>query len=290
MKRMPGRHSHHYRLRRARLLVDLVSYLGTIALLPALMLGGISDVWNAIWDKTIGVAENVVNYVKSALETFWNWLWETAIYPIYQAIRGAVGAVVSTLNQFMKDVGSTFWDTWGRITSGISTAIGWASENILYWYHQAEGLVNSAAGWLGGQVSDLWSNVRGMADTIYHSLIEPIWHHLESLPGWIMDNLVTPAIHALGDIAGMAWRAVQPILQPYIDWIDGIKNTIGTAWDMVVKLWNALWPIVSNPVGWLEDHLRKAVGDGRNPLVRAIHDAMAQNLDGIEKWIVSILG
>lgn len=290
MKGLPGRHSYRHCIRRVRLLGDLVAYLGTIALLPALMVGSIQDVWNAVWDKTIGVAENVVGYVKSALETFWNWLWETAILPIYQAIRGVAGAIWTTLNQFMTDVGTTFWNTWGKITDGISKVTGWASDSILYWYHQAEGLINGAAGWLGGQVSSLWGTVRSMADSIYHTLIEPIWHHLESLPGWIMDNLVTPAIHALGDVAGMAWRAVQPIIQPYIDWIEGIKNTIGTAWDMVVKLWNALWPIVSDPYGWVMRHLNDAFGHPDSQITKIVSTAMAENWDGIERWITNILG
>lgn len=290
MKRLPSRRRHHDRIRRLGIWRDLVAYLGAIALLPSLVMGGIGDVFSAIWDKTAGIASSVVDYVKSYVETFWNWLWENAILPLYKAISGAVGLVWTSLNQFMTDVGTTFWQTWGKITTAVSGAIGWASESILYWYHQAEGLINSAAGWLGGQVSSLWDNVRGMADTIYHSLIEPIWHHLESLPGWIMDNLVTPALHALGDVAGIAWRAIQPILQPYIDWINGIKDTIGEAWTLARKLWDALWPIISDPLGWITRHLQDALGHPNSQMADMVSKALAHNVDGIEQWIANILG
>ena len=290
MNGLSRRRTHRFGYRRLVPLGHLVVYLSQIALLPALMLGGIGDVWNAIWDKTIGVGEAVVNYVKSAIETFWNWLWETAIVPIYQAIRGAVGAVTSTLNQFMIDVGKTFWDTWGKITEGVSHAIGWASDSILYWYHQAEGLITGAAGWLGGQVGQLWESVRSMADTIYHQFVEPIWKYLEGFPKWINDNLIQPALRGLADLGGIAWRAVEPILRPYLDWINGIKDTITEAWTLARRLWDALWPLVSDPLGWLTNHMSWLLGRNGGNMVDRMVKAMSDNADAFEDVLVRWLG
>lgn len=290
MNGMPRRGTHRFGYRRLVPLGHLVVYLSQIALLPALMLGGIGDVFSAIWDKAASVPGIIKDYVESAISTFWNWLWENAVLPVYQAIRGVAGAIWETLNQFMKDVGGTFWTIFGKIEEAVSRAIGWASQNILYWYGQAKDLITGAAGWLTGQVGELWGNVRSMADTIYHQFVEPIWHHLEGLPGWINDNLIQPAIHAIGDLGGIAWRAVEPILRPYISWIDATKKIVGDAWDMVTKLWNALWPIVSDPQGWLVNHMSWLFGRNGGNMVDRLVKAMGDNADAFEDVLVRWLG
>lgn len=261
-----------------------------IAFLASLNHSFLSDLWNAVSDVSGRVTREVKEFVVATVETLVNVMWGTFIKPIYDTITGVAGYISGTVTDLARDLWGAVTTIYGKIAEGISKAIGWASENIIYWYNRAKDAIEGAAGWLTGQVGALWGEVRGLADTIYHKFIEPIWHHLEGLPDWIYHHLIEPVWSGIGGLASKAWEFVQPFVKPYLDWIDGIKATISEAWTLARKLWDALWPIVSNPVGWLETKLHEMFGSVRNPLVQRITAAIADDAEALDTWLARFLG
>lgn len=228
----------------------------------------------AVVDWTVNTAWPAIQGAFKAIGDAGVWLWENALVPAWNGIKGAIGAVVSWVGgnvvPFLKGAwdavaGAAQWlwksviePVWTGIKFAIAIAIAAIKTYIDGWMWVFKNVVAPVFTWLWKNVIvPVWNGIKSAISTVITAVAV-------SVNGWVafFRSVVAPAFNWL-------WRnVITPV------W-NGIKSAISA---VVQWFQNTAWPVLSRVIGNIKtgfNVMKSAVGaawNGVKNLARPVVD------------------
>lgn len=272
-------------------LADYVVHSAALALaFGALGFGAWYDVFGQAWNSVYNIGSDIVGWVKEAIDQAKDWIYHHMILPVW--------SVISTVTSQAWDWVQNLWDQIRPLLDGLTAgiadvfrrAVQWGTEAIMYWYHQAVDFAGALVAPIRDLLDRAWGTVRTLGDTIYHTMIEPVWHGITDAITAFYNSVIAPVLGQLHAFLGDIWRYISPFVQPVIDDLAYWKDQIVGAVTMARKLWDALWPIVTNPLGWFEHKLSDVLTKTPQWITDTVLHTLEGNADKVENMVVRWLG
>jgi murein DD-endopeptidase MepM/ murein hydrolase activator NlpD/phage-related minor tail protein len=213
----------------------------------------ISDWWNG----AVAVFNTVVGFIHDVLAAAFNWLLDSVIRPVWNAVSGAIKTAWTAISGVFNTVISF-------IRTTLSTAFTWFRDSVItpVW----NGIRNA--------INGAWSFIRGIFDSIGKFLKDT----LAPVFTWLRDNIIKPVFERIQNIIRNTWEQdIKPVFTALSDFI---MKTIPKAFDDGVKFvktaWDKLQDIAKAPVRFVVDTV---INDG---LIGAFN-TIAGILPGIDK-------
>ena len=242
----------------------------------------------AHWVGSVG--SDVFNFVREQVDNVKDWIWEHFLKPAWDTIGDVINMAVSLTNaiwDWIKPIVAQLWQ-------GITNAIGTAWQMVTTWagsfWNQIVGFVHSLVDVISQGLQDVWGFARGLTDTIYHGLIEPIWQGIVTATTALWNNLVSPALEELRGFFRNIWSWIQPFIEPILGDVRHLWGFVQDIWSIVMVLRDKLWPILTDPLGWITRHLQDAIDRNSAGIVDRIVAVITDNADHAEDILLRWLG
>ena len=227
-----------------------------------------------------GVVDWITGTAWPALQAAWagiaagaQWLWENAIVPAWEGIRGAIGAVVDWIMNSAVPFLQTAWNSvagaaqwlwhsviepvWTGIKFAIALAITAIKTYIDGWMWVFKNVVAPVFNWLWKSVIiPVWNGIksaisivitaiRGYIDAwmwVFRNVVAPVFN-------WLWKSVVTPVWNGIKAAINIvvqwfqntAWPALSSAIESIKRGFNIMKSAVGTAWNGVK---NAVRPVV----------------------------------------------
>lgn len=272
-------------------LADYVVHSAALALaFISLGFGAWYDVFGQAWNSVYNIGSDIVGWVKEAIDQAKDWIYHQLILPVWNVIS----TVTSQAWTWVQNLWDQIRPLLDGLTAGIADvfrrAVQWGTEAIMYWYHQAVDFAGALVAPIRDLLDRAWGTVRTLGDTIYHTMIEPVWHGITDAITAFYNSVIAPVLGQLRAFLGDIWRYISPFIQPIIDDLAYWKDQIVGAVTMARKLWDKLWPFLADPQAWIADRLKRMFHDNTGGMVDAMMGAIGDNLGKLEDQMVRWLG
>lgn len=209
-----------------------------------------------------------------ALQTAWagiaagaQWLWEDAIAPAWEGIRGAIGAVVDWIMNSAVPFLQAAWDSvagaaqwlwrsviepaWTGIKTAIALAIAVIMTEIDAWVWVFQNVVAPAFTWLWQSVIvPVWGGIRSAISAVVSWFQNTAWPLLRTTI-----EAVKLGFNLMRDALKTAWQFVKDrAISPVVDWfknvawplLSGVISSVKTGFNVMRDSINRAWNFVKN--------------------------------------------
>jgi phage-related protein len=178
---------------------------------------------------------NVVDTVFQAVATAAQWLWNTILKPVWDAIYGFIETTLIPAFQSLWTHIQTAWDyiatavtwAWNTILKPIWDAISWYVQSILIPYFQL----------LWNVYSTIWNAIAAIVTWAWTTIIQPIWNAIYAY----IENVLVPIFQFL-------WNVVQTV------W-NGLSSAISMAWGIISGIFEAIKSGIGAVASWFGDRI-----------------------------------
>lgn len=265
----------------------------------------------AVVDWITGTAWPALQAAFKAIGDAATWLWQNAIIPAWNGIKGAIGAVVDWVMNSAVPFLQTAWDAvagaaqwlwhsviepvWTGIKFAIALAITAIKTYIDGWMWVFKNVVAPVFNWLWKSVIiPVWNGIksaisivitaiRGYIDAwmwVFRNVVAPVFN-------WLWKSVVTPVWNGIKAAINIvvqwfqntAWPALSSAIESIKRGFNVMKDAVGRAWQGAKNLarpvvdWftGTVWPKISS----LTDNIKKAFN--------TMKDAVGKAWDGIKE-------
>lgn len=232
----------------------------------------ITNVWNAI-QTAVGavvtffqtVVFPVVTSILTAIGDAALWLWNNAIMPAFNFIKGAITAV-----------GNVFMAIWNGFLRPVFELFG----AIVKWLWEKAIKVAFTAIQLHIKVVSL------AIRTVYNTIIKPVIDAFGAIVRWLWNNVVQPVMRFIQD----RWREVatgmrvihQNVIKPVLGAVGDALNVLKGVFDRVVTFIKRVWQIMSTDLYNKAMSIKNAVFGALQTGVDAVKGAFDTAVKGIK--------
>lgn len=205
---------------------------------------------------------NIVQAVWDAIKVAVQFVWESVLKPIFEALKTAFIAVGDAIMWVWESVIKPAWDA-------LSAAFSFLWNNIILPYINAW---KFAFGLLGDAIMWVWNNVIKVAWDAIKVAWEILWGFLSGA-----FDLAKAGFQALGD--GIMWVYDNIIKKAF----EGIKTTFENVWNgvkYIFELFTGAWNGVSDAIGWVGDKIHE-VFDGITDFLAPIFETVMEILEPV---------
>ena len=219
----------------------------------------------AVVDWTVNTAWPAIQGAFKAIGDAGVWLWQSALVPAWNGIKGAIGAVVDwVMNSavpFLKgawDVvaGAAMWlwknvitPVWDGIKLAIAVAITAVMTYVDVWVWVFKNMVAPVFTWLWQSVIEpVWAGIKTAISAVVSWFQNTAWpivsrviSSLQNAFNWLWRNVITPvwngikiAISAVVQwFQGTAWPIISRVIGSIKSGFNVMKDSVGKAWSWV---------------------------------------------------------
>ena len=264
----------------------------------------------AVVDWTVNTAWPAIQSAFKAIGDAGVWLWQNALVPAWEGIKGAIGAVVDWVTgsavPFLKGAwdavaGAAVWlrksviePVWTGIKFAIALAIAAIKTYIDGWMWVFKNVVAPVFNWLWKSVIvPVWNAIKSVISSVITAVTMAV-------NGWVLffRNVVAPAFNWLWrNVIVPVWSGIKSAISAVVQWfqntawpvISGVienikrgfnimKSAVGSAWSGVK---NAARPVVDWFTGTVWPKI-KGVTDNIKNAFNIMKDAVGRAWDGIK--------
>ena len=217
----------------------------------------------AVVDWTVNTAWPAVQGAFKAIGDAAVWLWENAIIPAWNGIKGAIGAVVDWVMNSAVPFLKSAWDAvagaaqwlwksviepvWTGIKFAIAVAITAIMTYIDAWTWIFKNVVAPVFNWLWKSVIvPVWNGIKDAISavvqwfqTVAWPMVSRVISWLQSAFNWLWRNVITPV-----------WNGIKSAISAVVQWFQGTA-----------------WPVISRVIGYIKtgfNVMKSAVGAAWN--------------------------
>lgn len=230
----------------------------------------------AVVDWTVNTAWPAIQGAFKAIGDAGVWLWQNAIIPAWDGIKGAIGAVVDwVMNSavpFMKSAwdavaGAAQWlwqsviePVWTGIKIAIALAIAVIMTEIDAWVWVFKNVVAPVFEWLWHSVIEpVWNGIKGAISAVVQWFQNTAWpvvsvviQALKTAFTWLWQSVIVPV-----------WNGIKSAIQAVVSWfqtvawpmvsrvISQLQNAFNWLWrGVITPVWNGIRAAISAVVQW----------------------------------------
>lgn len=254
-----------------------------------LTLGGIFDVFPSVWHWASDVGDKIYTFVGEAIDRAKDFVWTNFVKPLWDSLGDVINMAVSLTTDIWNWIHPVIDQIWGGIKQIGLDVWHQAEAAILWWVGQLKGMIDGVYNTAGKLIGDLTARLDGFASIIFHTLIEPVYQAITKAVGDIWNNWLVPFILQFQDLVRNIWDHIRPYVEPILGQVTDLYRQLTEIWDFVNKLKDKLWPFVSDPIGWINDQLHKAIRDNTGGFADAMIHAISTNMNHIEDLVAGWL-
>lgn len=221
----------------------------------------------AVVDWTVNTAWPAIQGAFKAIGDAGVWLWQNALVPAWDGIKGAIGAVVDWVTgsavPFMKSAwdsvaGAAQWlwrsviePAWTGIKTAIALAIAVIMTEIDAWVWVFQNVVAPAFTWLWQSVIvPVWGGIRSAISAVVSWFQNTAWPLLRTTI-----EAVKLGFNLMRDALKTAWQFVKDrAISPVVDWfknvawplLSGVISSVKTGFNVMRDSINRAWNFVKN--------------------------------------------
>ncbi|KDS94214.1 hypothetical protein DHOM_02940 [Dermabacter hominis 1368] len=269
------------------------------------------SIFSAVVDWITGTAWPALQGAFKAIGDAATWLWENAIIPAWDGIKGAIGAVVGWIMNSAVPFLQTAWDS-------VAGAAQWLWQSVIApaW----EGIrmaialaIASIMTYIDGWVWLFQNTVAPVFDWLWRNVIVPAWGGIRSAisavvswfqnTAWPLLRTTIEAIklgfNAMRDALKAAWQFVKDnAISPVVNWfknvawplLSGVIGSVKTGFNVMRDSINKAWNFVKNRaiapvVDWFSSHVWpkiQGVTDNIKNAFNNMKDAVGRAWQGIK--------
>ena len=233
----------------------------------------------AVVDWTVNTAWPAVQGAFKAIGDAAVWLWENAIIPAWNGIKGAIGAVVDWVMNSAVPFLKSAWD-------GVAGAAMWLWKNVIEpaWTGIKFAIALAIAAvmtYIDGWMWVFKNAVAPVFEWLWHSVIEPVWAGIKGAIGAVVSwfqNTAWPVISVVINALKTAftwlwqsviipvWNGIKSAIQAVVSWfqntawpmvsrvISQLQNAFNWLWrNVIVPVWNGIKSAISAVVSWFQN-------------------------------------
>jgi len=231
-----------------------------------------------------GIADWIVDKIKSALE----WFWNTIIKPGIDAALAGLGWIADRARDLIVGAFKTALVVGGWLVEGIKSAVGFVWDKIsdvFTW------LTNVAKAIWDGIVSTLgmvWDFLKGIGGVIAGALrgfFEWIWSGIQWVGERIWEGVRWVATRT-AEVIQAAWRGITSFIERLIGEITG---AISWLWEGIKGLFTGLIDAVKGVFKWIWDNVLVPVGRTVIEAFRWVWNKLVEIVTGFVRWLLDVL-
>lgn len=189
----------------------------------------------------------------------------------WEAIKGAVAAVVEWFDTYVKPVLTEVWDT---ITNAVSAAADWFSTHVVPVFEAGGELLGAVFALIGQWATDLWENWLSPTFTFIADAWNGMWEGVQAVwevIGPPITAAVSTAFEIMGTVLAAIWDNIKIVIETVLGVIKGIIETVTAiikgdwsgAWEGIKKIastvWNGIKALVSNSIETVKSVISRVV-------------------------------
>lgn len=265
----------------------------------------------AVVDWITGTAWPALQTAFKAIGDAATWLWQNAIIPAWNGIKGAIGAVadwvMNSAVPFMKSAwdgvaGAAMWlwksviePVWTGIKFAIALAVAVIMTEMDAWVWVFKNVVAPVFNWLWKSVIEpVWAGIKGAIGAVVSWFQNTAWpmvsrviSSLQNAFNWLWRNVITPvwngirsAISAVVQwFQGTAWPIISRVIGSIKSGFNAMKDAVGAAWSGVKSAARSVVDWFSGTV-WPKI---KSVTDNIKNAFNTMKDAVGKAWNGIKE-------
>ncbi|WP_339124177.1 phage tail tape measure protein [Pseudonocardia sp. D17] len=232
---------------------------------------GIQTAASVAWSILTAIFNGIVVAVQ-AVGSFFVWLWQTVISPVFSFIGEAARILfaviftilVAPLMLLIQALGALFEWLWSAVISPVFNFIGmiatWLWNTVLLPVFSAiqAGLqvLGSFFSWLYNvAIAPVFSLIAAGAQVLWGGLqvifgwIQAGLNAVGSFFGWVYSVLIKPALDGIGTAASFVWNSIlRPVFDALRAGVGAVGDAFGTAVNGIKAAWDRIMGIVRPPV------------------------------------------
>lgn len=292
-----------------------------ILVVVGLIVGGLILAYNKIgWFKDF-----VDNSIKIIGDIF-VWLYENAVKPAFEWIKGAIENVITwwnnsfvpAFNDGVKIVGDVFnwlyenvikpvFDGFKAVIDGV---VQWWNTSFVPAFNDGVKIVGDIFNWLYNNIIlPVWEGIKiaivaaiAIVLTVFDGLKAIVENVLAPIFTWLYENVIIPV-----------WNGIKDIISGFLDWFNGtlvpiVQNVINIIGDIfnwlrdnvIVPVWNAIHDAIDAVVQWFNSTVAplfqtasNTIGDIfnwlRDNIVVPVWNGIRSAIDAVVQWYNSVV-
>ena len=233
----------------------------------------------AVVDWTVNTAWPAIQGAFKAIGDAGVWLWENAIIPAWDGIKGAIGAVVDWVMNSAVPFLQSAWDAgasaaqwlwhnviepvWTGIKTAIALAIAVIMTEIDAWVWVFQNAVAPVFEWLWHNVIEpVWNGIRDAISATVQWFQTVAWPAISNVINWVKD-----AFNWLWkSVIEPVWAGIKATISAVVQWfqtvawpmVSSVINSLKTAFtwfwqSVIVPVWNGIRLTISAVVQWFQN-------------------------------------
>ena len=236
------------------------------------------SIFSAVVDWVVNTAWPAIQGAFKAIGDAGVWLWQNALVPAWNGIKGAIGAVVDWVMNSAVPFLKSAWDA-------VAGAAQWLWKNIIepVWTGIKLAIALAIAAvmtYIDGWMWVFKNAVAPVFEWLWHSVIEPVWAGIKGAIGavvsWFQNSawpVVSVVIQALKtaftwfwqSVIVPVWNGIKMAISAVVQWfqtvawpmvsrvISQLQNAFNWLWrNVITPVWNGIKSAISAVVSWFQ--------------------------------------
>lgn len=233
----------------------------------------------AVVDWTVNTAWPAIQGAFKAIGDAGVWLWQNALVPAWDGIKGAIGAVVDWVMNSAVPFLKSAWDAiagaaqwlWKSVIepvwTGIKIAIALVIASIMTyidgWMWVFKNAVAPVFTWLWQSVIvPVWNGIKGAISAVVSWFQNTAWPMVSNVINWLKDafnwlwqNVIIPVWNGIKSAISTVVNAVTVSVN---GWVMFFRNIVAPAFDwlwrnVITPVWNGIKSAISAVVQWFQN-------------------------------------
>lgn len=181
------------------------------------VVGDILTALGGLMDFIIGVFTGDWNLAWEGIKTFFGGIWD-AIKDIVSTVMNVIYSVIQTVLGVIKSVWELIWNGIKTFVSNIWTSI--------------QDIVTKVSEAIRDKLSEIWDSVKRTIEEKWNAIKEwfdQIWQKIKDV--FKLDEMLEIGKGVMNKL----WDGMQEVWKSITNWLDGVVDAVGEAWDKVVS-------------------------------------------------------
>ena len=191
-----------------------------------------------IWENCRDTITTVINAIKSAVQTAWNFMKDNVITPVMNAISTTITTVWNTIK-------TTFTTVINAIKSAVQTA----------WNFMKDSVITPVMNGIKTVITTVWNAIKTAVQTVVNAIkttVQTVFNAVKTTVTTIWNAIKTGTTTAWNAVKTAVTTPINAAKSAVTSAINGIKSTISSVWNSVKSAtsstWNAIKTAITTPI------------------------------------------